>query len=222
MPSGTSIQQEDPKPAADPNRVRSSRAHRGSQHNKKGTDLLPQNCLGWNGPSNLQQFGVEETFNPKTVWGGRDLQSHKRSRWDSTDHIVPNPAMDRDTSYSPQYHGIIWVGRDLEGHRIPPLSWHCPANCWAMAPHTTSTSPFSSLQGWGLSSCPGLPSQCFTTLPEWEFFLTLNLPFLWHNLRPFPHVLSFTAWEKKDATNWMQPHQPPPNTASLLSWTQTH
>lgn len=80
-PSGTSIQQEDPKPAADPNRVRSTRAHRGSQHNKKETDLLSQNCLGWNGPSNLQQFGVEETFNPKTVWGGRDLQSHKHLRW---------------------------------------------------------------------------------------------------------------------------------------------
>lgn len=75
------MQQEDPKPAADPNAVRSTRAHWGSQHKKKGTDPPSQNCLGWRGPSNLQWFGVEETFNPRTVWGGRDLQSHKGLRY---------------------------------------------------------------------------------------------------------------------------------------------
>lgn len=37
--------------------------------------------------------------------------------------------------------------------------------------------------------------QCLTTLFMKKFFLTSNLNLPWHNLRPFPHVLSFVTLE---------------------------
>lgn len=43
----------------------------------------------------------------------------------------------------------------------------------------------------------GSPFHCFTTLSMTEIFLisTLNLP--WHNLRPFPLLLSFVTWQER-------------------------
>ncbi|KAK4831181.1 LOW QUALITY PROTEIN: hypothetical protein QYF61_015913 [Mycteria americana] len=47
--------------------------------------------------------------------------------------------------------------------------------------------------------------QCLTTLSVKKFFLisSLNLP--WHNLRPFPLVLSLVTWEKRPTPTSLQP-----------------
>lgn len=63
--------------------------------------------------------------------------------------------MDRDTSYSPKYCEIMWVGRDLAGHHIPPLTWHCPAQHWATSPCTMSTSPSSPSRSGGTAPAQG-------------------------------------------------------------------
>ncbi|KAK4824091.1 hypothetical protein QYF61_010602 [Mycteria americana] len=47
--------------------------------------------------------------------------------------------------------------------------------------------------------------QCLTTLSVKKFFLISNLNLPWHNLRPFPLVLSLVTWEKRPTPTSLQP-----------------
>ncbi|KAK4810503.1 hypothetical protein QYF61_004283 [Mycteria americana] len=47
--------------------------------------------------------------------------------------------------------------------------------------------------------------QCLTTLSVKKFFLISNLNLPWHNLRPFPLILSLVTWEKRPTPTSLQP-----------------
>lgn len=123
--------------------------------------------------------------------------------------------MDRDTSYSPKYCEIMWVGRDLAGHHIPPPTWHCPAQHWATSPCTMSTSPSSPSRAGGTAPTQGHHPRASQPSQSRNFSLHPTYTPPWHNRRPFPHVPSLTAQENKNATNWLQSHQIPANTVLL-------
>jgi len=50
----------------------------------------------------------------------------------------------------------------------------------------------------------GSPFQCFTTLSVKKCFLISNLNLPWHNLRPFPLILSPVSSEKRPTPLWLQ------------------
>lgn len=82
-----------------------------------------------------------------------------------------------------------------------------------------------SLRSLNLILDPALPCLPLSHIPEWHiytsfqclhhfprqpfpvqnFFPISNLNFPWHDLRPFPLVLSLVRWEKRPTPPWLQP-----------------
>ncbi|KAK4824542.1 LOW QUALITY PROTEIN: hypothetical protein QYF61_016146, partial [Mycteria americana] len=66
-----------------------------------------------------------------------------------------------------------------------------------MSRSATSTRFLNSFRDGDSTTSLGSLFQCLTTLSVKKFFLISNLNLAWHNLRPFPLILSLVTWEKR-------------------------
>ena len=66
-----------------------------------------------------------------------------------------------------------------------------------MSLNTTSKCSLNTSRFGDSTTSLGRPFQCLTALLEKCYFLTSSLNHPWHNLRPFPLVLSLVTWEKR-------------------------
>ena len=93
------------------------------------------------------------------------------------------------------------IGRDLKDHPVQPHPNHPPLTLTAfrsiMALSTTSKRLLNTCRDGDSTTSLGSPSQCLTTPYRKKCFLISNLNLPWHNLRPFPLILSPVSSEKR-------------------------
>ena len=102
------------------------------------------------------------------------------------------------------FHRTIKVGKDDKDHLVQPPTCHsCPLN---HNPRCHIYPLAENLQGWRLHALPGQPVPVpHLSCEKKAFFLTSSLNLLWHNLRPFPFILSLVTQKKRPTSASLQP-----------------